>query len=63
MNKQDITMYSEEALSLHVFNDEYLYNNRHMNYFIDYIIKEMYIYTEDQLEVLENDLKEDLEEE
>ena len=58
----NITEYSDQELSLMVFNDESLYNARHSIGFIESIINELFIYTDEQLEVLEEDLKEDLEE-
>ena len=58
----NITEYSDDELSLHVFNDEYLYNNRHKMWFMD-IINEFYEYTPEQLEVLLDDLADDMEEE
>lgn len=57
MYKQDLTDYSENELSLIVFNDEHLYNQRRRSYFIDEL-RQYFIFTDDQLEVLETDLKE-----
>jgi len=59
----DITEYSDQELSLVVFNDEYLYNDRHRPGFMDDTINGYFIYTPEQLEVLERDLEADLEEE
>lgn len=58
MTKQDLTNYSEIELSLLVFNDEGLYNMRHKRNFLN-TIDELFIYTDDQLEVLKQDLEED----
>lgn len=61
MNKQDITGYSDQELSLLVFNDVYLYNMRHNSEFLSFI-NDHFVFTEEQLEVLEQDLKDDLNE-
>jgi len=61
MNKTDLREYSEEELSLNVFNDEGLYLNRHNEGFIE-SLREIFIFDETQEETLINDLKEDLEE-
>ncbi len=66
MEKQDITMYSDNELSLIVFNDEYFYNHRHRRDLIP-LLQDMFIFTDAQLRVLEEDLiidqdKEDLSE-
>lgn len=60
MNKQDLTQYSDSELSMVVFNDEYLYNMRHKPY-LKYTLDELFIYTPDQLDELENDLMEEME--
>jgi len=57
----DITNHSENELSLLVFNDETLYRMRRKSYFFE-TLKELFIYTEEQLEVLKNDLQADSEE-
>jgi len=62
MSKQDLTQYSDNELSLLVFNDEGLYKQRHRSYFID-DIKEFFIFTDEQLEVLQQDLQDELDEE
>jgi hypothetical protein len=63
MNKTDITMYSDSELSLIVFNEEWLYKMRHYGRkgFIS-ILDEYYIYTQAQLDELENDLEQELSE-
>ena len=56
----DITRYGENELSLNVFNDEYLYNlamRGSRDYLID-IINETFIYTDEQMDVLIQDLDE-----
>ena len=58
MEKQDITQHSDQELSLLVFNDEYLYLRRHLPSFIE-LIKEMFIFTDEQLQVLIEDLEEE----
>lgn len=59
---QDLTQYSDQELSLIVFNDGYLYNQRHKAWLMD-IINEMYRYTPEQLAELEQDLEDDSNEE
>ncbi len=61
-NKQDLREYSDNELSLLVFNDEDLYLERHRRGFLN-VIDELFIYTDAQLEVLKQDLADDLEEE
>lgn len=61
MTKQDITMHSDMELSLLVFNTEWLYNNRRRPRFIDRL-KELYIFTDEQLDVLKQDLEADMNE-
>jgi len=58
---QDITMYSDDELSLIVFNDAYLYNTRFFSWFIDNLEVD-FTYTEKQLEVLKQDIADDAEE-
>ena len=57
----DLTQYGEQELSLHVFNDEYLYNNRHRMFLKD-ILDDTFIYTDEQWIELQADLKQDAEE-
>lgn len=56
--KQDLTEFSENELSLLVFNDEYLYKRRNSR---DFLIEldEMFLYTEEQLDALKSDLYEE----
>lgn len=55
MKKQDLTEYSENELSLIVFNDEGLYRMRRNSQFLGYL-NDHFIFTDDQLETLQNDL-------
>lgn len=61
MNKQDLTQYSDSELSLLVFNEEWLYNDRHKPWFID-SLEEFFIYSAKQLGELKQDIQADLEE-
>jgi hypothetical protein len=56
--KQDIRDFSENELSLLVFNDENLYRMRNRSYFID-IIQDHFLYTDEQLDILLQDLNDD----
>ncbi len=58
----DITMYGDNELSLIVFNDEWLYNQRWDEASLLETIKEYYIYTDDQLDELIQALEDDREE-
>lgn len=60
-HKTDLTEYSDQELSLLVFNDESLYNERHKRGFLN-LIEELYIYTDEQMDVLKIDLVADDEE-
>lgn len=57
--KEDLREYDKYALSLIIFNDEALYNIRHWGCLID-VIHARFLYTSEQLEVLNEDLIEDL---
>ena len=59
---QDITMYSDDELSMHVFNVECLYNERHNLNVLLGIVQDNFVYTQEQLEVLIQDIADDLEE-
>lgn len=61
MDKQDLTEYSDAELSLNVFNDESLYNQRFCSDLKE-LLDEIFIYTEEQWEELQEDLESDLEE-
>lgn len=58
MNKIDLRDCSDQELSLIVMNDESLYLNRHRYWFID-DLREMFLFTDAQLEELKNDLEEE----
>lgn len=60
--KQDLTNYTDQGLSLVVFNDEGLYRMRRNTQFLEFL-NDCFVFTEEQLEVLEQDLKDDLNEE
>jgi len=55
----NLTSFNDKELSLIVANEEYLYNARNENGFIDFL-KEFYIFTTCQMLVLLKDLKEGL---
>lgn len=62
---ENLTQYTEQELSLRVFNDEYFYIERNHNGNSDYLkalINEEFHYTDKQMEVLDQDLIDDLEE-
>ena len=59
MSKQNITGYTDQELSLLVFNDESLYVLRHKPGFIEDVIKDCFTFTNEQLAVLEVDLLDD----
>jgi len=55
---EDLREYSDDELSLRVFNDEYLYDIRHTGD-LEFIIDEYFVYTLRQYKVLQADLRED----
>lgn len=55
LNRIDITKYSENELSLIVFNTEYLYRIKYNNNFLN-LISLMYKHTLKQKEILINDI-------
>ena len=61
MSKQDLTEYGDGELSLHVFNDENLYSQRHSPSIIR-LVQECFTYTSAQLEELLQDIEDDFEE-
>lgn len=61
MDKQDLTQYSSAELSLNVFNDQSLYNQRHDRNLKE-LLDELFIYDDEQWEELQEDLEADLEE-
>ena len=58
--KQDITIYSDNELSLIVFNDEYLYKLRHNERALLETLNEFFIFNDEQLETLKDDLQDDV---
>lgn len=54
--KQDITQYSDDELSLIVFNDEGLYRFRNSASLED-TLRDFFIFTDEQLQVLKDDLE------
>lgn len=61
--KQDLTKYSENELSLHLFNDEYLYKARKQSHeYLRELLEEIFIFTEEQFDVLIQDIEDDLNE-
>ena len=59
--KEDLTQYNEDELSLIVFNNEYYYKLRRQKVLFEEL-ELNYKYTSEQLSVLKQDLKEDLQE-
>jgi len=57
---QNLTQYSDQELSLNVFNDEYFYLEIHNRPFLMALIAEEFIYTADQMAVLIQDLNDDI---
>lgn len=60
MEKQNITMYTENELSLQIFNDECLYKMRRQILRNPSLLDDIFIYTNEQLKIALNDLTEDL---
>ena len=56
---QNITQYSDQELSLNVFNDEYFYIERNDRPYLMALINEEFIYTADQMAELIQDLDDD----
>jgi len=60
--RQDLTIYSDNELSLIVFNDESWYRmRRNEGHLID-TLKQFFQFTDDQLDVLKRDLEDDAKE-
>lgn len=53
---ENITMYSNDELSLRVFNDPYFYNEIHHPEYLMALVKEEYIYTSEQVQTLVKNL-------
>lgn len=60
--KQDLTGYSDEELSLHVFNTEYLYCLRHYPAALEEAIENLFHFTPAQFDVLLQDIYDDINE-
>lgn len=60
MSHNNLLNYSDQELSLRVFNDEGLYPIRHRSILWE-VLEEMFIYTDAQREELERDLVDELE--
>lgn len=63
MERQDLTMHSDDELSLWVFNDEYLYKMRRQWASVVEVLTETFKFNDEQLEVLKKDIEDDLGEE
>lgn len=61
--KQDLREYSDNELSLLVFNDETLYKLRRQFLIGTGLLDDMFLYTNEQLETLIEDVKQDLDDE
>lgn len=59
--KTDLTEYGERELELHVMNDEYLYNRRFRLTKAE--LEEMFVFTDDQWETLQQTIEEEASEE
>ena len=57
---KDLTQYTDQELSLNVFNDEYFYNERHNRPYLLALVDEEFVYTDKQMAELINDLDDDL---
>jgi len=58
---EDLTQYSDQELSLRVFNDEYFYIERHNFDHLVALCREVFIFNAGQLGVLVEDVTDDLE--
>ena len=56
---KNIQAYSDQELSLTVFNDFDYYRERHNTVFLMALIQENFIYSEGQMDVLKQDLADD----
>ena len=56
---KDLTVYSDQELSLNVFNDEYFYIERENRPYLMALIDEEFTYTSDQMNELIQDLDDD----
>lgn len=55
----NLELYSDNQLSLQVYNDEYFYNERHNQDFLMALIDEEFHYTEAQRKILIDDLNQE----
>jgi len=55
---EDLTRYTDDELSLRVFNDEGLYLQRHDTGFLE-LLSSIFIYTPEQLQILKDDLQDE----
>ena len=53
---KDLTIYSDNELSLQVFNDQYFYSEIHHPEYLMALIKEEFVYTPEQMQTLVDDL-------
>ena len=53
---KDLTMYSDNELSLQVFNDQYFYSEIDDPKYLMALVKEEFVYTTDQMQTLVDDL-------
>ena len=58
----NLTQYTDNELSLMVFNDKYFYNERKNVEYLKALISEEFIYTDEQMRVLDEDLEADRQE-
>ena len=56
---QDLTQYSDQELSLVVFNTEYLYHLRHNESALFEVLDESFVYTDDQRAELIQDIEDE----
>ena len=53
---KDLTMYSDNELSLQVFNDQYFYSEIDDPKYLMALVREEFVYTADQMQTLVDDL-------
>ena len=56
--RKDLTAYSDQELALHVMNDEYYYSEIDNHDYLMALLEEQFIYTGEQLAVLNQQLSE-----
>jgi len=62
MEKENLTQYGSQELSLRVMNDEGLYLQRHHIGFVADVVSRIFEFTDEQIAELEKDLADDLKE-